>query len=751
MQGLHAQFTKFYASATLRFYRRKFQFNQWRLQHGLKFGALFVLGGVFANIFALKLLQPVTVNYFKHVENLNILRTLLGGVGAALLGATAIAFSLVVFAMQINIERMPHGLFRRLSSDKKLLGSFLGAFLIALVVAAMSLIPNGSWALNAISLASWGTILILTLFLYAYRRALQLINPIEQLTIMSNAVRHDLKKWSRLADKAVILLNEKSPAVVDSEVKETHFNVAKAQFYKVNTDWNKTAGQAIHYAISYAKRFATHGDHEVTEYAFECIMQINASYCTAKHGTFVGHNPFFEVTDTTDSFINTSLELLRQTMKTALAGGDELLAGSTLRGIARLYAVYLLIDYAGRSQSKHHASLAASYLGSAVESIVPYNMPDLMMEGIRLMGKASILSLDHAPPSEIVSIANKISALSTVGIVSVNYQPVTLTAFGQLAEITYQLLLKGKHDIQYPVKQLRSNVAEAAKRFLATSDTPYSSQHCSTLGPYFSSTSTSSLRSRLTSLVNQLVEIPSDKVRASEIIANIETWSDQIYVMQKELLLLALQKRSSFTLDVIYWTVGISELLNALSNAPSCTPYLKGQLRKNAIWLISTLSFLPDEMESVTFVENYSFTEILFEAALNGLERDCQEFYENCKKLLMGWAKQGGRYQTGHGILEKAVTGLVALALREENPNAVVNLKTQFRIMLSSDRAPSMEARARTTARLAKRCKEFRHSESWHSQIENKLAHLNRTDVNKLIYEMAEILSSDTPSNPDPA
>jgi hypothetical protein len=61
---------------------------------------------------------------------------------------------------------------------------------------------------SSILVALWGIAGILLLFLYAYRRALQLINPIEQLNIMSTVVRRDLRKWSRLADNAAILLRE---------------------------------------------------------------------------------------------------------------------------------------------------------------------------------------------------------------------------------------------------------------------------------------------------------------------------------------------------------------------------------------------------------------------------------------------------------------------------------------------------------------------------------------------------------------
>jgi len=744
MPKLRARLKKAYAKNALRLHQVNIRFDHWRLRHGLKLATLVLLAVILSSVFTMPFLQRMVGGYFSDQESLATLKTLLGGTGAALIGAATIAFSLVVFAMQINVERMPHGLFRQLSSDKRLLGAFLGSFLTALVVAGTSLIPDGSWGVPAIVTAIFGIAVIVLLFLYSYRRALQLINPIEQLAIMSRVVRRDLQRWNRLADKAALLLTEAPPPGTVDDDSELHFNAPKAHFYEVNAHWTKSAGQAIHYAISYAKRFAEQGDYEVTDDAFMRIMLINATYCAAKHGTFVGNNPFFAMPGTSDAFINTSLEQLRQTMQAALAKGDERLAESTLRAIGGLYGVYLKIEYPGRDRSKHHALLASGYMASAVESVIPHNMPDLMMEGIRLMGRASRLALDHTSPTDIVSVVQKIATLSYVGVLRTNHQPVALTAFEQLADVTYDILAKGKHDIRFPVRQLRSAVTEAAKRFLETPDTPLSSTHQNTLGPYFSSTSVSSLRGRLTQLVNQLLETPANNARAREVIENIETWADQIYVPQKELLLLAVQKRSSFTFDVIAWAVGISELLNALSNAPACTQSLRDGLRKHAVWLVSTLSWIPDDRDSVTFAENYSLTETLFEAASDGHLRNCLEFYESCKGLLIAWAKKGGRHETGWGILEASVEGLAALAIGEGTPQAVTALKAQFRQMLSSEGAPSAEVRNRAAANLMRDANHLRDIHSVRS-IDRTLAQQDHSTVRALLLEMADVLAVEPP------
>ncbi len=132
-------------------------------------------------------LQAALEPHFATTERLGSFRSLIVTTGGALIGAAAIAFSLVMFAMQINVERMPHGLFRKLSADRRLFGAFAATFLLAITVATLSMIPDKSWLAIAVFGAGWGTVLILILFLYAYRRALSLINPVQQLGFVAGA------------------------------------------------------------------------------------------------------------------------------------------------------------------------------------------------------------------------------------------------------------------------------------------------------------------------------------------------------------------------------------------------------------------------------------------------------------------------------------------------------------------------------------------------------------------------------------
>jgi hypothetical protein len=101
---------------------------------------------------------------FATEERLQGLRSFFLTLGGALLGAAAIVSSLVLFSMQVNVERMPHGLFPKLSADRRLLSAFAAAFLLAVFIAVLSLIPNARLTGMATFGAFWATWLILFLF-----------------------------------------------------------------------------------------------------------------------------------------------------------------------------------------------------------------------------------------------------------------------------------------------------------------------------------------------------------------------------------------------------------------------------------------------------------------------------------------------------------------------------------------------------------------------------------------------------------
>jgi hypothetical protein len=162
------------------------------------------------------------------------------------------------------------------------------------------------------------------------------------------------------------------------------------------------------------------------------------------------------------------------------------------------------IDYASAYATKQHAHLAASYLMGAVEANLPHNRPDVLMEGVRLMGQSAQHFLAAGDPNSIATLAEKISLISCAGALNQNLRPVTLTGMEQFAQLTFHLIQAKTHDIRFAIKRVRENVAFIVRLFLNTPDTPLSSGHSTYLAPYYSLTTTETLGTWLANLANQI-------------------------------------------------------------------------------------------------------------------------------------------------------------------------------------------------------------------------------------------------------
>ena len=106
-----------YAKGWQRVYFLKNWFFNVKLNYGGRLGLLFLTVLIVTSAVFIPALQSYFEPYFSEPGRLDSIRALFLTLGGALIGATAIAFSLIMFAMQVNVERMPHGLFRKFSSD----------------------------------------------------------------------------------------------------------------------------------------------------------------------------------------------------------------------------------------------------------------------------------------------------------------------------------------------------------------------------------------------------------------------------------------------------------------------------------------------------------------------------------------------------------------------------------------------------------------------------------------------------------
>jgi hypothetical protein len=717
------------------------------MMHGRWAITIALIALIIASAGLLPSFQHSAESYFT-IDRLTTLRNLLATIGGALVGATAIAFSVVMIAVQLNFARMPHGLFRRLSSDFRLLGAFAATFILAIGVAALSLMPDASWSATALLAATWSTVLILILFLYGYRRALDLINPVVQLRLIVAGAQKDMRAWVRGARRMAPLLELPDSNEQTNPPRSTH-EMSLAAYFQANPHWTAVSTQAIAHAISFARRFAEQGDYKVSNSALNAVLVINASYVGAKGKTFFAHNPVFDISQATDGFINETLEQLRQLAHIATTRGDEEQIRQIFVALASLVQVYMGIDYANEHvDSKQHAQLAASYLTGAVEGVLPRNMPDVVMEGVRLMGGSAQRFLAASNPNDIVTLAEKIAAISCTGAIKQEFRPVTLTGVEQLACLTFDLIRTKAHDILFAASELRGDVELVVQMFLNVPDAPLINTHSTFLAPYYSLSKAQTLGEWLTDLVNALVKADAEDENASAIIRNIETWAEELPQTEKKLLLLAIEKKSHFTFDLIHWIAHMTMLLDAVGDAPAADDHTRDKLENDASRLISVLSWIPDDKDTAAFVENLGFTEILFEAALNAISRESYELAATARSLLISWAFKGGHHQTGRAILARSLLALVILVLWKEKLGLVPWLKAELAKRLAGQEAPDQEIRDRAARELRRQAATIHRKEFELSRINRAMAQIDPAKLRPLLNEVADLVSPGTAKEP---
>jgi hypothetical protein len=249
-----------------------------------------------------------------------------------------------------------------------------------------------------------------------------------------------------------------------------------------------------------------------------------------------------------------------------------------------------------------------------------------------------------------------------------------------------------------------------------------------------------SLRSRLTALANAISEAPPDNTDAQSVIRNIERWADGLYQAEKELLLEAVKAKSHFAFDMIHWITGVTEILLAVSNAPACDQHSQQELQKHARWLIATLTWIPDDKESVTFVENFQMTETLFEAAVNARNRGFDEIAREIGESLVSWTFKVGRYQTGWRVLEVGLCGLAVFAVNGGDEEiALLNAAVLSR--LTGESAPEKEIRDRTARGILERAENLHRQGHWSSRIQMAIDQSDHAKLRPLLERIAFALS----------
>lgn len=181
---------------------------------------------------------------------------------------------------------------------------------------------------------------------------------------------------------------------------------------------------------------------------------------------------------------------------------------------------------------------------------------------------------------------------------------------------------------------------------------------------------------------------------------------------------------------------------SAVSNAEVCDQHSQDKLKKNALWLIAVLSWVPDDKDSIAFVENFQLHEILFEVGIDAHRRQCEEVVSQACDLLIGWTFKAGKYQNGWGSFEQGLYALAALCLEREHDGTQLTAALTER--LGKPGIPNAEIRDRTARSIREKAATLYRLNRSLKSVSFSMENADHEQLRPLLCNIADLISPET-------
>ncbi len=608
-------------------------------------------------------------------------QSLLVGVGSALIGATAIVASLLLFSLQVNVERLPHGMFRRLNSDRALLLSFVASIATSILIAVTSLVSVRQFAPTGFIILVFGTALILRMMLFSYRRMLTLVSPVQQMLILVTSVANEFVKWDRRARWFAPL--QKLPDHDDGQPPPTNsIDFKRAAFFQYNQGWDAPARNLLKDIEAFAAWASSKMDSQAHAAALSAIIQINRAYIATKRRTFVANNPFIENELSREGLFTDTLECLTRITQASVQRRDEPGLRRIMRAYVSLFQMYVRLPYADPISDLSHAQTASFYLMQDVERMAAHGLTDSTMNGVREISACAsdLIGLQRA--QDAYPLIDKIAYFGAFATTIPSMLPVTRIAMEEFAELTARLINSANHDVSFAARHLREGAKGIALLILELPEVPLTRTHSFPLAPYFGLEGRS-LRERLADLANAVAGADGENAQAATVCRNLAVWADRMALEVKDILLKTITRNSMFHVDLLYWIEGMTETCFVAARSPACPDHARGRLDGAAYSLISTLSWIPRDANTLKFADLRLVADTLFDTARKARQADALDVFDQCERLLFRWGFETGRHLESQNTLTRCLFGLAVFALARNDENFETALIAQINAELA--------------------------------------------------------------------
>ena len=436
--------------------------------------------------------------------------------------------------------------------------------------------------------------------------------------------------------------------------------------------------------MTYARTYAKTGDSQIVGTALYTVTKINDAYINAKGRTFYSHNELVNDNRSSDRIVSHTLEAYRQSIRNAVRSNDETEITQLLAELSTLAVAYSKIPYPRPIDPLYHATLAVGYTTQEILEMLPHVTTDVMMQGARNIADLSGLFLKSPDLLAQQSLSSALVKIAEYGLRSPKDSAATITAIEQISRMSVLLIRAPEGDADRAHESVTKQVFGFAELVFMTPDTGFTSSHANYLSPYFGGSivlDVATFDVQLTTIVNAALAADENNSGAKRIIENLAGWSKELPQHVRNLLKAATDTHTRYSASIVWWIINISTALYAASTVKAGADHDREILKDRASWIISAISFIPHDGDSVSVMRAVRIPEQLLRTARQLINFNLNDEVVNLGKLIDGWLlgtiPHTSFYEVAEGLL-----GLAALyaylaeqqeivALAEPNKNAI--------------------------------------------------------------------------------
>lgn len=650
------------------------------------------------------------LDQFERLKNLQVIYLTLGG---SLIGASAITFSINMFAIQNNFERMPFSMFKRISADKFQIFQYLVSFFMSICILSISIFDQLAFAPFLLGVALVGTSLVLSSLYLAYQRAIWLINPTNQLNNMLMKARKRTQKITKLANRVA----------PDFKDEQNNSDKNRLSFLTSNNWVLNYLFKDVDNSISFARKYASQYDLDITSHALSALPNLNRYYLDVRKKTILF----------SDAFISHTLKQLDEYTEEAMQSGNEKQINLSFKTYFELSVIYNKIPAFADEFHQFHSNLATFHLCSVVKRANSLNKEDLSMSGLSYISQIPHNINAYSNQEIVTTISKTIKEVSFANLPLQSFSPVALTGMQHLVMLFQNVAIHETNGSSFLLEKVAADIHEITKWILLIPAGDFGSIHRNTLSPFYGT----NFLDWFNLLANKFVESNGNDLETLNTIKNLVAWLESSRQSYVELYKDMVSERLTFLSVFAYWISQISIILLNIASVLKENDAFKDEVKKVSSWHMSILTFAQKGIETARFINGLDIINYQFEYAIQSHSLGFTDLAIATRKEIIHQAFKNAEYSDLDHEITEIFEAIACLTVNFEDGNDNI-LEILEGNILSAEKF-NIENKKFLHGRLKNLSNNLPSGHRSSSKIEYALSHFDATELKNILEKISEL------------